>query len=151
VPTRIEDFYGNYRVRDTKPMCWRKVNIHRNLPDMEVWGDGSNVRLGDQSFDWDSQPLRFRVHHFGSVRRASRLREKWHVQGRMHGKRGLPVPRFLFNYLPHKWRDDQFLGRLEIYPGPFIQAVRDNPDEFVRDGFELIGVLEERARKTPNR
>src|SRR5262245_43112500 len=47
VPIRFVHFYANYRVYIarlspiTPDTGWR---IHRNLPDIEVWGDGANVR-----------------------------------------------------------------------------------------------------------
>ena len=33
---------------------------------------------------------------------------------------------------PHRWNDEEFLQLLEIYNGPYIQAVRDDPSEFTR-------------------
>ena len=48
-PLRIINFYGNYKVFHLHPerVPWPDVkrNIHRNLPEIEVWGDGSNVRV----------------------------------------------------------------------------------------------------------
>jgi hypothetical protein len=117
--------------------------LHRNLPEIEFWGDGANVRLKGVPFDWGSTPIQITCHHFGMVRHAARLREKWRVQDRMYKgiKWYLPLPGFVFNFLPHKWKDPQFLDDLAIYEGPFIKAVRDNPDEFVRDNFDLLKVL----------
>ncbi len=143
---RINDFYANYKVRIRKPMCWRKMIMHRNLPNIENWGDGANVRLSGQPFDWDQQELRFSVHHFGSVRAAERLREKWHVQGRLYGKGKLvKLPAFMFNWFPHDWKNPDILSNLEVYEGPYVKAVRDNPDEYVRDDFELYRYLKERG------
>ena len=149
LPLRMIDFYGNYKVYDTKPLCWRKMILHRNSPEIEFWGDGANVRIRNEPFEWGDAPLQFNVHHFGSVRHAARLREKWHIQGRMYGKgKKLKIPGFVFNLVPHDWRDPQFLSKLAIYEGPYIKAVRDNAQEFVRDNFTLLKLLEERSPAT---
>jgi glycosyltransferase involved in cell wall biosynthesis len=78
VPVEFRHFYGNYRVclvrhRDITPVTGYR--IHRNLPNVEVWGDGANVRLCDRPDDPTvfAQET-FAVHHFGSVRHAARLR-----------------------------------------------------------------------------
>lgn len=150
VPIRVIDFYGNYKVYSTNSPCWRKMNLHRNVPEVEFWGDGANVRLKGQPFDWGSGELRFTCHHFGSVRHAARLREKWHIQGKMYGKgKRLKLPGFLFNLFPHRWIKPELMDGLEVYEGPYIKAVRENPSEFVRDGFALYDYLQERqsARK----
>jgi hypothetical protein len=139
---RIVDFYANYKVMSIKPLCWRKMILHRNLPNIENWGDGANVRLQGQPFDWNDQELRFTVHHFGSVRRAERLREKWHVQGRLYGKtRKTKLPGFMFDWFPHDWKDPEIISNLTTYEGPYVKAVGDHPDEFVRDGFVLYDYL----------
>ena len=39
------------------------------------------------------------------------------------------VPSFLFDLFPHRWADPQFLPDLKIYEGPFLRAVRENPEE----------------------
>jgi glycosyltransferase involved in cell wall biosynthesis len=146
VPSRIVDFYGNYKVYTTKSICWRKMNLHRNLPEVEFWGDGANVKLRNQQFNWGPLPTQFTVHHFGSVRHAARLREKWYIQGRMYGKgKKIKLPGFVFNFLPHDWTDKDFFDNLAIYDGPFIKAVRDNPSEFVRDDFKIFKLLESRC------
>jgi hypothetical protein len=146
IPSRVVDFYGNYKVVVTKQLCWRKMNIHRNIPEVEVWGDGSNVRLKGQKFDFGSDDLRFSVHHFSCVRDPARLREKWHIQAKMHGRgKKYKLPSFVFNWLPHDWRNPEGMDALAVYDGPYIQAVRDNPDEFVRDDFYLWNYLRERS------
>jgi hypothetical protein len=147
--SRVIDFYGNYRVYNTQPICSQKMNLHRNVPEVEFWGDGASVRLKGVPFDWGQAPPQFTIHHFGSVRHAARLREKWHIQGKMYGKGGrLKLPGFVFDLLPHDWTDQQFLDALAIYDGPPVKAVRDNPEEFVRDNFALLKLLEERSGAT---
>jgi hypothetical protein len=133
---RFTHFYGNYRVYLRKlPAIIPEtgVRIHRNLPSITVWGDGANVRsseggaIADETFD---------VHHFGSVRRAARLRQKWRTQARQHdAKRPAwnKIPGLVFDLFPHRWDDPDFLDDLAIYGGPYIQAVRDDPAEFTRD------------------
>jgi len=37
--------------------------------------------------------------------------------------------------------DSDFLGDLSVYDGPFIRAVRENPEEFVRDALVLYEYL----------
>lgn len=147
VPLRYTHFYGNYLVCHAEPRRVRwplyKHVIHRNRPDVEFWGDGSNVRLrgrAPEPFD-ESQPS-FECHHFGMVRRPSRLREKWRVQARRGRKsRFFPIPRFLFSLAPHDWFDAQFLSDLATYEGPIMRVVRENPTEFVRDDLRLYGYL----------
>jgi glycosyltransferase involved in cell wall biosynthesis len=141
VPVSFVHFYGNYRVFIARPARItppRGIRIHRNLPNVEVWGDGANVRLSGSTDD----PLAgageaFAVHHFGSVRQPARLRQKWRVQAKQH-KMERPrwdrVPGFLFDMFPHKWDDPDIIDRLAIYEGPYIAAVRDDPGEFIRDG-----------------
>jgi glycosyltransferase involved in cell wall biosynthesis len=144
------NFYGNYRVfhADPKKVRWpkRKMVFHRNLPDFEIWGDGSNVRRRGVDFSWEAASRGFSVHHFGMVRDAATLRHKWWIQGRaMSGRSAwLSPPRVLFRLFPHDWRDPQFFEDLAIYDGPFVQAVRENPSEFVRDGMTLLKLLEAR-------
>jgi glycosyltransferase involved in cell wall biosynthesis len=148
---RFVHFYGNYRVYVAKlptiiPLLGTR--IHRNLPEIEVWGDGANVRLkgrdtdptvvGDETFD---------VHHFGTVRNPARLRQKWRTQARQHDEKNPrwdKMPRFVFDIFPHKWDDPDFLGNLAIYDGPDIQAVRNDPAEFTRDDFWLLQRLKDR-------
>jgi glycosyltransferase involved in cell wall biosynthesis len=149
VPARFMDFYGNYQVVIPKPMAWRRMCIHRNIPEIEHWGDGANVKLKDQPFTFGDDPLRFTFHHFGCVRHAARLREKWYVQGQMYKKvKKFKLPSFAFNMFPHDWKDPAILEQLEIYPGPHLKAVRDNPGEFVRDDFLLLKFHQEQAAES---
>lgn len=90
VPVRFMHFYGNYRVYLAKlpriiPLIGRR--IHRNAPEIEVWGDGANIRLraGDGSTDPVADEA-FEVHHFGTVRHPARLRQKWRTQSRQHDR-----------------------------------------------------------------
>ena len=48
VPVEFTNFYGNYRVfmaRLPKIIPDTGLRIHRNLPEIEVWGDGANVHM----------------------------------------------------------------------------------------------------------
>jgi glycosyltransferase involved in cell wall biosynthesis len=144
-------FYANYRVymsrlpRIIPHTGWR---IHRNLPEIEVWGDGANVRVRDS----ENEPAivgqeTFAAHHFGSVRDPARLRQKWRTQAKQHNAakpRWDKAPAFLFDVFPHKWDDPDVLPDLGIYDGPYIQAVRDDPEEFTRDEFEVLRILSSR-------
>jgi hypothetical protein len=38
------------------------------------------------------------------------------------------------------------MADLAIWDGPHIQPVRDDPDEFIRDGLKTYRLLEKRAR-----
>jgi glycosyltransferase involved in cell wall biosynthesis len=144
------NFYGNYKVYHSKPAAsmWpaRKMILHRNRPDIEFWGDGSNVRIKDRPFAWPEREHEFVLHHFGSVRNPARLREKWrNQQGKVYGTGRFPLPRMLFNWLPHNWDDPDFSPHLAIYEREPIKAVRDDPDEFVRDAFETLRLVQQRA------
>jgi len=151
VPVRFVHFYGNYKVylakrRPITPVTG--LRIHRNLPEVEVWGDGANVHVVGRE---DDQTLVaeevFDVHHFGTVRHPARLRQKWRTQAKQHDPRKPKwdkTPSVLFDLFPHQWTDPDFLSDLDIYDGPYIQAVRDDPDEFVRDGFALYDLLRSR-------
>lgn len=138
----VINFYANYRVFHAHPekVHWasRKLAIHRNRPDIEFWGDASNVRVRGQDLVWPVRPYDFCCHHFGYVRHASRLREKWRSQNAIYrtGRLTLPIPSFVFDLLPHRWNDPGFLGDLEPYEGPYIRPVLENPHEFVRDGMQ---------------
>jgi glycosyltransferase involved in cell wall biosynthesis len=153
---RFTHFYGNYRVfiaqlpRITPLLGTR---IHRNLPEVEVWGDGANVRLkGRETDDRALASHVIDVHHFGTVRDPARLRQKWRTQARQHNvenPRWDRVPGFVFNMFPHRWDDSDFLDNLAIYEGPYIKAVRDDPEEFTRDGFWLYEHLKNRDAKPP--
>jgi glycosyltransferase involved in cell wall biosynthesis len=153
VPVRFTHFYGNYRVFLAKlpnviPLIGRR--IHRNNPRIEVWGDGSNVRLSDGNGRADCvADTAFEVHHFGSVRHPARLRQKWRTQARQHDVRNPrwdKMPTFVFDVFPHRWDDEDFLDNLAVYEGPYIQSVRDNPAEFTRDDFWLY----EHLKRRPN-
>jgi glycosyltransferase involved in cell wall biosynthesis len=147
IPLRFLHFYGNYKVHYVDPsdggiVASRKMAIHRNLPNIEVWGDGCHVRFKGQPVDWNCSQEEFVCHHFGLVRNPARLRQKWrNVLARVYGRRPwwktFALPAFLFNWLPHRWDDPLFLHDTALYEGPYIKAVLDNPDEFVRDGFRL--------------
>lgn len=145
------NFYGNYKVINLHPQKngWPAVKhtIHRNINDIEVWGDGSNVRLKNCEDEIEQQhyygvPF-VNVHHFGFVRDAARLREKWRQQQSRNSNNswGNLVPSFLFDLLPHKWSDSQFINDLDLYDGPFIKAVLNNPQEFIRDNMELYNFI----------
>lgn len=148
VPVRFTHFYGNYRVyiaelsQITPTLGMR---IHRNRPDVEVWGDGANVRIRGQACGPEIVANEaFGCHHFGCVRKPARLRQKWRTQAKQHNETAPKwdrVPSFLFDLLPHRWNDKDLLDRLNIYEGPHIKAVRDNPTEFVRDDFFLVEEL----------
>src|SRR5262249_18604612 len=121
---------------------------HRNLPEIEVWGDGSNVRVHGGNVEGRKDNAEFVCHHYGFVRNPARLREKWRtlpysVDGTL--KKRFKVPSFLFDWWPHRWLDQQFLPDLAIYDGPYVKAVRDNPNEFVRDRFEVYEYLRKRT------
>ena len=44
-----------------------------------------------------------------------------------------------------QWVDRDFLQHLAVYDGRFVKAVRDNPERFVRDDFEMLRVVTERT------
>jgi len=148
LPVRFTHFYGNYKVhyaRTDRPhpprLGWR---IHRNLPTIEVWGDGANVRAAGTPLPSPLEEHAFDVHHFGEVRHAARLRQKWRTQARQHDRtrpRWDFVPGFVFDFFPHRWDDPDVLPYLHRYEGELIRAVREDPDEFVRDGFATLKAL----------
>jgi glycosyltransferase involved in cell wall biosynthesis len=143
IPVNYINFYGNYKVYHTRPekLGWpvRKMIIHRNRADMEVWGDGSNVRLKGQPISWNASQQQFACHHFGYVRNPARLRQKWRNIQNVHREKRpwFNLPSFLFDWRPHNWMDPEIFSDLAPYDGPFISAVRDNPKEFIRDNLEL--------------
>jgi glycosyltransferase involved in cell wall biosynthesis len=142
VAGRYKHFYGNYKVVYDNPSRpyppRRKMIVHRNRPDVEIIGDGSDVRIPTMGAEAEDPGFEIEVHHFGEVRKAARLRHKWHIQGRRDlSNRWSWVPGVVFDLLPHKWFDQDFLTHLAVYEGPFVAAVRNNPDEFVRDDFAL--------------
>jgi glycosyltransferase involved in cell wall biosynthesis len=152
VPVRFTHFYGSYRVYIERlpaitPLTG--LRIHRNLPDLQVWGDGANVHLvGRENDESLIAADAVAVHHFGTVRHAARLRQKWRVQAKQHDA-AKPTwdrtPGFMFDMFPYRWDDPDYLPRLEVYEGPYIQAVRDDPEEFTRDDHALY----QRLKKSP--
>jgi hypothetical protein len=60
------------------------------------------------------------------------------------------LPGFLFDMMPYKWKDADFLNDLAIYEGPDIRAVRENPGEFVRDDFLMYNHLKAAAGAGPD-
>lgn len=153
IPVRVVNFYGNFRVFHSNPwkVHWpdRKMVIHRNLPEIEFWGDGSNVRRCGEEFRWDTSSEMYTVHHFGMVRDPAILRYKWWVQGRAvsgHSTQFRP-PKILFRVFPHDWLDPQFFSDLKVYDGPVIRAVREDPKEFTRDGMRLLRLLSSPSRQ----
>ena len=151
---RLLNFYGNYKVlhSNAEKVKWpaRKMVLHRNIPEIEIWGDGSSVRLKGTVLDWSCARAEFACHHFGMVRQAARLRQKWSFHGRLYTRKSMwfGFPSFLFDYRPHSWEDPRFLDDLAIFEGPYVKAVHDNPEEFVRDGLELYRLLKNRVAET---
>jgi len=158
-PLHFINFYGNYKVyhKDPRKVHWpmRKWAVHRNQDNMRCWGDGSNVAIQGDEGSMPDTPVIAECHHFGFVRDAARLREKWRTQrlrGQLTaGKSGRPaffrrMPSFLFDLMPHKWLDPAFVDELAIYEGEHIQMVRDNPDEFVRDKFAVYDYLVKKSK-----
>ncbi len=154
IPLRFMNFYGNYKVYHPNPAAvnWpgKKMILHRNLPTIEFWGDGANVRRQGTELNWDDYASAkfFTCHHFGTVRTPARLRQKWHIQGAMYHnvRRLFNLPAFLFRLFPHDWNDPQFYNDLRTYEGPFIKAVLDNPGEFIRDDMKLYDDLKRQGR-----
>ena len=135
------NFYGNYRVFHKAPQLvnWpdRKMVIHRNDSQIEIWGDGSNVRRRGTRLYWGDAGPAVCVHHFGMVRDPRILRYKWSVQARAYKRRTFNPPRFLFKLFPHNWMDPEFYQHLSVYDGPIIDVVRDCPAEFISDRMRL--------------
>jgi len=150
IPVKFYNFYGNYRVYHADPASVRwitkKMIIHRNVDSLEFWGDGSNLKEKGKPFTWATSTREFTVHHFGSVRHPGRLREAWWSAGRFRAGRSITFrpPPFIFNLFPHKWKDPDFMPGLRIYDGPYISAVREHPEAFVRDGMEMYNWLKTR-------
>ncbi len=154
LPVRFLHFYGNYRVcqnqngaRSVPPIYGYR--IHRNDPAITAWGDASNVR--DVRSKWPPPPDHgvIEVHHFGEVRHPARLRQKWNIQAKRHGKgiSWLRLPSWLFSMFPHRWLDPDSLSCLSVYEGEIMEIVRNNPDEFVRDGWRTLKYLNEVAQR----
>lgn len=155
VPVRMVNFYGNYKVFHNEPekSLWPVVKwpIHRNTDDFELWGDTSNVRLKGKAVDYGRADCEgVEVHHFGAVRDAARLREKWRTQAirdqRCSGKykdhsRIIGLPSLLFDFFRHRWNDPAYMDYLKIYPGPYMDIVTQHPEEFIRDKMQLYKTL----------
>lgn len=150
LPVRFVHFYANYQVVNTRPekSRWPRYGfrIHRNVPNVEVVGDGANLRLvGSADFpaltdEW------VECHHFGAVRHPARLRQKWRNDTAM--KRPRPaydwVPSFIFDLFPHNWFDEDFIEDLAPYNGPHVAAVAAQPERFIRDGFRVLRHIRQR-------
>jgi glycosyltransferase involved in cell wall biosynthesis len=154
VPVRFWHFYGNYQVyiaRLPRITPGLGMRIHRNIPEIEVWGDGANVHMIGREEDpslvaSDVEPIA--VHHFGTVRHAARLRQKWRTQAKQHDPKKPTwdrTPGVMFDMFPHRWDDPDLLPTLDVYEGPHIKAVRDDPAEFIRDDMWLYHHLKQRA------
>ena len=139
---RLKNFYGNYKVLHHAPErirwpAWKQV-IHRNLPEVQVVGDGTNVRIGEQP--WMEVPQdAVELHHFGFVRQPARLRQKWRNQTAINSTKPHfdRVPGFVYDLAPHDWVDKDIVDGLVPYEGPYVKAVRDDPDEFIRDAMVM--------------
>jgi len=149
LPMKLLNFYGNYKVLNAFPEKFRwpafKRNIHRNVPEIVLHGgDASSVRHPSEEFAIDPSEVVCPLYHFGPVRHPAVMREMWrNMRGRLYNA---PPPRFrlpsfLFKLFPHDWKDPDFLPHLRLYEGPYIQAVRDDPAEFTRDGMQLFDHL----------
>jgi glycosyltransferase involved in cell wall biosynthesis len=150
------NFYGNYKVLHAHPerVKWPvyKDSIHRNQKDIEFYGDGSNVILRDDPQHKADRAGNFECHHFGFVRKAARLRQKWRIEDKI--KSASPkkdrVPGAVYDLAPHDWMDPMLLEGLSLFEGPYVQAVREDPDEFVRDDFKLVEYLSSRPAPSPH-
>jgi len=154
VPVRLRNFYGNYKVEHVNPkrLAWPeyKWSIYPNREDVRFWGDGSNVRIEGKELYYGRAEESFEVHHFGTVRFAARLREKWRTQAirnqkhtgkYSHRGRIFPLPKWLFDLFPYNWMEPEILEDLRIYPGPYIDIVEKNPELFTRDNFVTYNYL----------
>ena len=154
VPVRFMHFYANYKVyiaKERRITPTTGLPIHRNIPTVEVWGDGANVRIAGADAGHDAVALEeFEVHHFGCVRDPARLRQKWRTQAKQHDPKKPKwdkLPGFLFDMMPYQWKDSDFLGDLAIYPGPYIQAVLEDSSEFVRDDEMMYQYLKDMSNQ----
>jgi glycosyltransferase involved in cell wall biosynthesis len=152
IPCYYLNFYGNYRVYHARPkkVRWPAVKnvIHRNMPNIVNWGDGSNVSVsGVPDAETVDQQEAFECHHMGFVRHPARLRQKWRMQSKLLAGASTTIDWMigsLFNFAPHDWLDKQFLDDLTIYDGQPCQAVRDDPNEFIRDKNKVLDYLRKR-------
>ena len=155
VPIRLLNFYGNYKVvqSDSRQLSWPEFKwcIHPNDPDIHFWGDASNAAFADQPKDFGRDPVYFEVHHFGAVRDAKRLREKWRTQairnqkhtGYYRDKKKIRrLPSWVYNLFPHDWLDKDMTRGLAYYAGPHMDIVKNDPAEFVRDEFKALRATE---------
>lgn len=149
LPIRFKNFYGSYKVYHAHPerakwIQWKQV-MHRNLPNVRAVGDGSSVRVGEEPWE-DPSDDAVTLHHFGAVRHAARLRQKWRNDGAMKSAKPRfdKLPSFIYDLMPFKWLDPDYLGDLSPYEGPYVQAVRDDPAEFTRDGMKVYDFLKKR-------
>jgi hypothetical protein len=151
IPVQFVNFYGNYRVFHRNPgaVHWitKKMIIHRNLPEIEFWGDGSNVKLQGREFTWETSQRQFSVHHFGFVRAPGVLRRAHWTAGRFRTGRSIwwCPPQWVFDLFPYQWIDDDFIDELAIYDGPVMDAVQRNPQRFIRDNMGMLREMESRG------
>jgi hypothetical protein len=148
LPMRFLNFYANYRVYNPETTPHWKYTIHKNVPDAKVVGDGSNVEVESDNWFGDEVPQdAILCHHFGAVRYAARLRQKWRNDSAM--KRRTPtydwVPGFIYDLMPHGWFDQDFLPSLRTYDGPFVGEVERNPGEFTRDNMKVYQYLKKQG------
>lgn len=141
------NFYGNYKVYHADPgrVRWPALKhpIHRNLPEITFVGDGSHVQVKDHPERAPDPGEHFECHHFGYVRRAARLRQKWRIEDKILAAKPSKdyIPGAVYDLAPHDWMDPAFLDGLALHDGPYVRAVREEPDEFVRDDFKLAAYL----------
>jgi hypothetical protein len=153
LPLKFRNFYGNYKVLHARPERIRwpawKIAIHRNLPEVHAVGDGSSVMVGSEPWS-DVNEDATELHHFGAVRNTARLRQKWRNDGAMKAEKPHfdKIPSFVYGLMPHDWLDRDLIDDLEIYEGPFVKAVVDDPQEFVRDDLKLYQWLKKNKRLT---
>ncbi|TWT54672.1 Glycosyl transferase family 2 [Rubripirellula amarantea] len=151
----LKNFYGSYEVfhKDPGKLRWPEFKwcIHPNTEKYEFWGDASNVHEIGEDANACRTGDNFEVHHFGTVRHAARLREKWRTQSIRNQKHSgkyddirkiRMLPKWLFDLLPHNWLDEDIIGDLGVYEGPFMEVVVDNPHEFTRDKNKVRRYLE---------
>ena len=155
IPVQAINFFGNYKVYHAHPekINWPSISkrIHRNLKEVKIVHDGCNVELEGDKYNAGNLEAKFTYHHFGCVRNPARLRQKWREIQWIHhiGKKPrFHLPGFLYDFLPFNWKDPAFIPDLQIYNGPYIKAVRENTDEFVRDNFILYDYLKNKSQRS---
>jgi len=142
------NFYANYKVYNAKPehlkwMKW-KYAIHKNIQNMQVWGDGSNICFKESNDNDIYGDTQFMCHHFGMVRDPARLREKWRIQSSTYGTqkfRWLKIPQWVYRWFPFKWLDKDILEDLDVYEGPFVAPVRNHPQRFTKDNMQVYNYI----------